>query len=183
MGGLRARSTGITIALTLALAVGLSFAPVPDAYRPFPSLAREPLAEAVASLLLPERGGARAQEVITGEPVVAEASPDAPLAEESEEEIQATREAAAEAAAETAGAGAPPSPAATLGADSLRYLPVESIARAVGFDNDQLCQACITGKYPTPHGEKMYQIAAEVAGCAAASGERTYERRAAVTAK
>ena len=35
--------------------------------------------------------------------------------------------------------------AATLGADSLRYLPVESIARAIGFDTDQLCQACITG--------------------------------------
>ena len=31
--------------------------------------------------------------------------------------------------------------AATLGADSLRYLPVESIARAIGFDSDQLCQA------------------------------------------
>lgn len=74
--------------------------------------------------------------------------------------------------------------AATLGADSLRYLPIESIARAVGFDSDQLCQACITGKYPTQHGEKMYQIALDVAGCSAASGERTYERRAvAATAK
>jgi amidophosphoribosyltransferase len=49
--------------------------------------------------------------------------------------------------------------AATLGADSLRYLPVESIARAVGFDRDQLCQACITGRYPTPAGQDLYQIA------------------------
>jgi amidophosphoribosyltransferase len=46
-----------------------------------------------------------------------------------------------------------------LGADSLRYLPVEAIARSVGFDSDQLCQACITGEYPTPYGEKLYQIA------------------------
>ncbi|MEK6234414.1 MAG: class II glutamine amidotransferase, partial [Planctomycetales bacterium] len=46
-----------------------------------------------------------------------------------------------------------------LGADSLRYLPIESIARAVGFDSDQLCQACITGKYPTKAGQQLYQLA------------------------
>jgi amidophosphoribosyltransferase len=49
--------------------------------------------------------------------------------------------------------------AAELGADSLRYLPVESIARAIGLDSDQLCQACITGDYPTPRGQELYQIA------------------------
>jgi amidophosphoribosyltransferase len=49
--------------------------------------------------------------------------------------------------------------AKSLGANSLRYLPVESIARAVGFDRDQLCQACITGHYPTPAGQDLYQIA------------------------
>ena len=42
-----------------------------------------------------------------------------------------------------------------LGADSLRYLPVESIARAIGLDADQLCQACITGEYPTPCGARL----------------------------
>ena len=46
-----------------------------------------------------------------------------------------------------------------LGADSLRYLPVESMARAIGFHDDQLCQACITGQYPTPCGQELYQIA------------------------
>ena len=62
-----------------------------------------------------------------------------------------------------------------LGADSLRYLPVESIARAIGFDADQLCQACITGEYPTPYGQKLYQIALQNAdGC----GGRTYESAA-----
>ncbi|NQT40821.1 MAG: amidophosphoribosyltransferase [Planctomycetes bacterium] len=49
--------------------------------------------------------------------------------------------------------------AAHLGADSLRYLPVESIARAIGLDSDQLCQACITGEYPTPCGRELAQIA------------------------
>jgi amidophosphoribosyltransferase len=69
--------------------------------------------------------------------------------------------------------------AASLGADSLRYLPVEAIARAVGFDSDQLCQACITGDYPTPHGQQLYQIALD----SACEGEdtpaqRTYEKAA-----
>jgi len=65
--------------------------------------------------------------------------------------------------------------AAELGADSLRYLPVESIARAITFDSDQLCQACITGEYPTKAGQELYQIALAKAGTA--SKERTYERR------
>jgi amidophosphoribosyltransferase len=63
-----------------------------------------------------------------------------------------------------------------LGADSLRYLPIESIARCVGFDADQLCQACITGDYPTPYGQKLYQIALDQAGDS--SGRRTYETAA-----
>lgn len=48
-----------------------------------------------------------------------------------------------------------------LGADSLRYLPVESIARAIRMDADQLCQACITAEYPTAWGQRLYQIALE----------------------
>lgn len=63
--------------------------------------------------------------------------------------------------------------ACKLGADSLRYLPVEAIARAVGFDADQLCQACITGEYPTPYGEKLYQIALKYHDDC--GGGRTYE--------
>ena len=63
--------------------------------------------------------------------------------------------------------------AETLGANSLRYLPVESIARAVGFDSDQLCQACITGNYPTPCGQQLYQIALD--NHADGTQARTYE--------
>ena len=63
--------------------------------------------------------------------------------------------------------------AAQLGADSLRYLPVESIARAIGLPAESLCRACITGEYPTPCGRRLAQVALEndqnrVAG-------RTYE--------
>jgi amidophosphoribosyltransferase len=63
--------------------------------------------------------------------------------------------------------------AKSLGADSLRYLPVEAIARAVGFPSEQLCQACITGDYPTPCGQRLYGIAVENTG--REGGQRTYE--------
>jgi amidophosphoribosyltransferase len=44
-----------------------------------------------------------------------------------------------------------------LRADSLRYLPVDAIARSIGFPASDLCQACI-GKYPTAAGERLYQL-------------------------
>jgi amidophosphoribosyltransferase len=46
-----------------------------------------------------------------------------------------------------------------LGADSLRYLPIDSIARALDRPADDLCRACLTGRYPTAHGQQLYQIA------------------------
>ena len=64
--------------------------------------------------------------------------------------------------------------AAALGAESLRYLPVESIARAIDKPTSDLCQACITGRYPTPHGQKLYTIALENVGKTDCS-RRTYE--------
>lgn len=48
--------------------------------------------------------------------------------------------------------------ASELGCDSLRYLPVQSIASAIGFPASDLCQACISGQYPTPAGQNLYQI-------------------------
>jgi amidophosphoribosyltransferase len=66
--------------------------------------------------------------------------------------------------------------AARLGADSLRYLPVESVARAIGFDVADLCQACLTGHSPTRAGERLYEIAvAQSAAPSATPGGRTYE--------
>ncbi len=49
--------------------------------------------------------------------------------------------------------------ASTLGADSLRYLPLDAISRSIGIGGDSLCQACIDGCYPTPAGTKLYQLA------------------------
>jgi amidophosphoribosyltransferase len=63
--------------------------------------------------------------------------------------------------------------AARLGADSLRYLPVEAVARSIGFDPADLCQACLTGTYPTPAGERLYEIA--LAQVTAGRAGRTYE--------
>ncbi len=60
-----------------------------------------------------------------------------------------------------------------LGADSLRYLPVDAIARAVSLAPEQLCRACITGEYPTDVGQQLYQI--ENAGAAPAAAGRAYE--------
>jgi len=48
-----------------------------------------------------------------------------------------------------------------IGADSLRYLPVESLAECVGLPQNHLCRACVTGHYPTPAGETQYRLALE----------------------
>ena len=68
-----------------------------------------------------------------------------------------------------------------LGADSVRYLPVNSIARAIGVDESDLCRACITGEYPTENGQRLYQIALDERGAATngqSAGKRTYEQSA-----
>ena len=44
-------SVGVTLALTLALAVGLSLAPLPEAWRPIPSLARGPVGPQLLALV------------------------------------------------------------------------------------------------------------------------------------
>lgn len=43
-------------------------------------------------------------------------------------------------------------------ADSLRYLPRASIAKAIDIDHQELCQACLNGEYPTAAGKKLYQL-------------------------
>lgn len=63
-----------------------------------------------------------------------------------------------------------------LGADSLRYLPPDAIARCVEVSREGLCQACIDGVYPTDAGRELYQIALENAKTGHGSGSgRTYE--------
>ncbi len=43
-------------------------------------------------------------------------------------------------------------------ANSLRYLPVSSVAKAINIDESNLCQACLTGEYPTQAGKQLYTL-------------------------
>jgi amidophosphoribosyltransferase len=65
-----------------------------------------------------------------------------------------------------------------LGADSLFYLPLEAVARCIGLPEDRLCRACLTGEYPTPAGERLYQLAIRNRDGGNGHG-RTYEMAAA----
>jgi amidophosphoribosyltransferase len=67
--------------------------------------------------------------------------------------------------------------AAELGADSLFYLPLEAVARCIGLPEDRLCRACLTGQYPTPTGERLYQVALRNRASVNGNG-RTYEAAA-----
>ncbi len=67
--------------------------------------------------------------------------------------------------------------AATLGCDSLRYLPVSAVARAIQKPAEDLCQACITGDYPTESGKELYQIALS-RFAEGADKQRTYDTAA-----
>ncbi len=42
-----------------------------------------------------------------------------------------------------------------IGADDVCYQSIEALVRATGQTEDQLCLACVTGKYPTPCAQKM----------------------------
>jgi amidophosphoribosyltransferase len=61
-----------------------------------------------------------------------------------------------------------------LGADSLHYLPVASLARAIDLPPEQLCRACVTGHYPTPCGQHLYEISLQQQS-GNKSSQRTYE--------
>jgi amidophosphoribosyltransferase len=65
-----------------------------------------------------------------------------------------------------------------LGADSLFYLPLEAVARCIGIPEERLCRACLTGEYPTPAGEHLYQLAIRNREGTNGNG-RTYETAAA----
>ncbi|MBI2598242.1 MAG: hypothetical protein HYW50_03535 [Candidatus Diapherotrites archaeon] len=60
-------------------------------------------------------------------------------------------------------------------ADSLRYQSLEGLVRAInnGKEQNDLCLACVTGEYPTPYGETLYQISKK--NLEKGRTERTYE--------
>jgi amidophosphoribosyltransferase len=45
-----------------------------------------------------------------------------------------------------------------LGADSLAYLPLDALARCLEMPEGRLCRACVTGQYPTPAGQRRYEL-------------------------
>ena len=45
-----------------------------------------------------------------------------------------------------------------IGADGVCYQSIEGLISATGQTEDQLCLACITGKYPTPCAQKMADV-------------------------
>ena len=42
-----------------------------------------------------------------------------------------------------------------VGADSLIYLSVPELISAIGKQDNELCTACISARYPTPYGKKL----------------------------
>jgi amidophosphoribosyltransferase len=54
-----------------------------------------------------------------------------------------------------------PEIAEAVGADSLGYLSIEGLIRAVGLPRDSLCLACFTGDYPIPVQLEMDKLALE----------------------
>jgi len=42
-----------------------------------------------------------------------------------------------------------------IGADAVCYQSIDNLVKATGFTRDQLCLACVTGKYPTPLAQKI----------------------------
>jgi amidophosphoribosyltransferase len=73
--------------------------------------------------------------------------------------------------------------AAELEADSLYYLPLEAIARCIGYPAERLCRACLTGDYPTATGKELYQLALHNSHSGCAGKGRTYEAAQTVAAK
>ena len=64
-----------------------------------------------------------------------------------------------------------------LGTDSLRYLTLEQLSRAIGPPENELCLGCLTGRYPTPWGDRLYQAALRLKD--GPQEKRTYEQEVA----
>ncbi len=66
-----------------------------------------------------------------------------------------------------------------LGADSLAYLPLSSVARSIGLPDTHLCRGCLTGEYPTATGTELYQLSLRARNVP--SNGRIYEQVAVAT--
>lgn len=68
-----------------------------------------------------------------------------------------------------------------LQADSLRYLPMESLAKCVNMERDSLCQACVDGVYPTEGGTKLYELSIQNNGSEVATDSRIFDAQLAAS--
>ncbi len=59
-----------------------------------------------------------------------------------------------------------------IGADSLGYLSVDGLVKAVGLPKDIFCLACFTGDYPVPVQMEMDKLGLEATPAELASGDR-----------
>ncbi len=48
-----------------------------------------------------------------------------------------------------------------IGADSLGYISIDGLVKAVGMPKDSFCMACFTGDYPIPVQLEMDKLALE----------------------
>jgi amidophosphoribosyltransferase len=51
---------------------------------------------------------------------------------------------------------------------------LDAIARSIGLPEDHLCRGCLTGEYPTPTGQELYQLTLK-GGANHSAGSRSYE--------
>ena len=105
-------SAGLTLALTLALAVGLSLAPLPEAWRPIPSLAQGPVVPQLIALVTTSSAAAK-RKAIGVEPDTGPA-PEVPELPPEEEETEVV-----EADTSSDGGTAAPPPAVAESSDTL----------------------------------------------------------------
>ncbi len=140
---LKAKSTGLTIVFTAALALGLSLAPLPEAFRPIPSLHQEgPLAPRLAELVLPKS--------LTGKGGAARNTDDAlagvPTQPPNEETLPPEEETAAAEAEEDTPIAAPMAPPSDLeGLTALtraRVRSLESLREKMGAQHVDIDPGC-----------------------------------------
>lgn len=63
-----------------------------------------------------------------------------------------------------------------IGADSVNYQSVDGLIDAIGLKRNELCMACVTGKYPTKEADKLAkQIRKKYTAGVSISGKRIYE--------
>lgn len=48
--------------------------------------------------------------------------------------------------------------AQSLGANSIKFLPIDTVASSIGTNKSELCMACVTSHYPTTAGQQRYEL-------------------------